>query len=913
MRVTRHERELQMMSRLIRAPRGVGFSVCMLACVLIAGCHDPISPAAPQPHASGDVSVTPPDGVPEGLASSTNTVTNAARFPESFVRDVVIVLFQPDATAAQRTDALARVNGTVIGGIRLNATDGYYLVSLPADPTNNAPLDAVDSLSHNPAVRHASVDFILEGATTFLRPNDGPGWEKSTWRLSTDSAWSQMGQRHTWALEADNTPWAWGCSTGTTNTSVAVIDMGLRDVTDLHDNIVASSRLWTNGSVDHGTQVASVIAARGGNGIGMTGVMWRAGLRLYDVTAHDSTTGAPIVNSLGEPVLSSDQFLTALSQSLGSGARVVNISLGLKSDSSGSATAQDSSVRQTIKGWFWDGVQYTQQNNPPLFVIAAGNYGTSVSKHDAWWSGFPTVADTLPNVTLVVGAADTTRGQVANFSSNGRLVSIAAPGVSVGVLNALGANTVDDGASFATAQVTGVAGLLFAFDSSLTAAQVRTLILQGAADGGNAAGQWSMVDAYHALQRAAQRPGAPLCGNHVWVSDDDKLTVSRGSGSEVIATLPANGVNGTYNAYVNAKHGGRRVEVNGYAVEYDPNTRSWSHVTTSDYTDLDNGMFSAINGTSHDGDAFAWSDVSFNASTNSRMVAVKYQAPDRSIRTITTLAIPLTAAPQVCVTQTISTGQCTQYAPAGSFTDAAYMDPSPVFTGSGQAVLLAIDRLDGTIAVGDWVTDGDTKTRTAGGASVQVARTDVYRIPLSGTVPSDLLDHPAWSLSGRDVYWIAGSEDDREFGVGSFVYTNPTTAPFDCKNEYRSNSGDATRTFGTFLSQPGTGAGPTGGDCWGDEKAAIAPNRLVPTVRLVPAPALTPVQPTQSASSRGSLWASAGNTPKRIVSQAPPRAPVQLHGYRFPDGLWEVGPNGRVQLTELGHQRHADGAPVHTR
>jgi hypothetical protein len=533
----------------------------------------------------------------------------------------------------------------------------------------------------------------------------------------------------------------------------------------------------------------------------------------------------------------------------------------------------------------------------PLIVLAAGNDGTPAS------FGYPALRTYYPDNVLTVGAS-TRAWQRSSMSNNGSGVDVYAPGDSdVTYIKSPQGIVLGyvSGTSFSAPLVSGIAGLLKTFDPTLTPSLLRSLILQGAADDTIRVEGVPVADAYASLKRAAQRPGAPLCGNHVWVSDDDKLTVSRGSGTEVIATLPANGMNGTYNAYVNAKHGGRRVEVNGYAVEYDPNTRSWSHVTTSDYADLDGGMFSAINGTSHDGDAYTWSSVGFDASTNSRVVAVKYQAPDGSTRTVTTLTIPLTAAPQVCVVQTISTGQCTQYAPAGSFTDAAYMDPYPMFTGSSQAVLLAIDRLDGTATVGDWVVDGDTRTRTST-SSVQVARTDVYRIPLSGTVPSDLVDHPAWSLPGRDVYWIAGSEDDREFGVGSFVYTNPTTAPADCRNEYRSNSGDATRTFGTFLSQPGTGAGPTGGNCWGDEKASIAPNKLVPTVRLVPAPALMPAQ-----------HASASNGRRRLASQAPPREQVQLHGYRFPNGMWEIGPSGRLQLTELGRQRHADRPPMHTR
>lgn len=893
--------------------------------LLAAACHDPSSPASrATPAPRGEVSTVPPDDIPAGLAASSNIVTNPPRYPYEFIRDVVLVRFQPTATAADRTAALASVNGTVIGGIRITATDGYYIVGLAADPTNNGPLDAVELLSRNSAVRHAMIDYVWPSPVAFLRPNDGQGWQKSAWSLAPDSAWGKSAQRSTWSLEADNAPWAWGCSIGNANTNVTVIDMGLRDVADLHDNIAASSQLWTSGTFDHGTRVASVLAASGDNGIGMTGMMWRAGLRLYDVSTRDSATGEPVLNASGLPVLEQHQLIEALAQSIASRARVINISLGISRGGSAAPTAADSLAIGDLKKLF-GALPDDAGGNPPLIVVAAGNNGAA-PMHDARWSLFPVIADTLPNITLVVGAADTVRGQTATFSSDGSLVSIAAPGVSIGVLKWSGADTVSNGTSFAAPQVAGAAGLTFAFDSSLTAAQVKTLLLQGAQDGGNIAGSWPMLDVYRALKRAANRPGAPLCGNRVWVSDDDKLTVSRGSGTEIIATLPPNGVNGTYNAYVNAKHGGRRIEVNGYAVEYSSTTRSWPHVTTSDYANLDNGMYSSVNGTAHDGDAYAWSDISYDPATKSRVVAMSYQAPDGNTRPIATLKIPLTSAPQVCVTQTISTGQCTQYAPEGSFTDAAYVAPYPAFTGDGEAVLLPIDRLQGTATVGEWVLqpDNDTEKRTSR-ATVQVVRTDVYRIPISGPIPADLVDRPVWSLSGRDIYWIAGSEDDREFGAGSFVYTDLTSTPPDCKNEYRSNTADASRSFGTFLSQPGTGTGPSGENCWGDEKAAIAADRLLPAARLTPSLGRIAGRgvrgvPSATAAPSGSPLASLlrlstgrRRMPPALAAQIARRQVRASRGYQFPDGLWEIGPGGRLQLTPLGVQRYRRGVRPITR
>jgi len=399
----------------------------------------------------------------------------------------------------------------------------------------------------------------------------------------------------------------------------------------------------------------------------------------------------------------------------------------------------------------------------------------------------------------------------------------------------------------------------------------------------------------------------------VWVTDDDKLTASRGSGTEVLAQLPTNGVSGTYNAYVNAKHGGHRVEINGYAMAYSAATRTWSHVTTSDPNTLDAGMFSAINGTAHDGDSYVFSNVSFDAGTSERVVEVVRYDATWTETSVTTLRIPLQIAPQTCVTRVIATGACTLTVPVGAFTDAAYWSPYPMFTGAGQDVLLAIDRLDGLITVGSWQPAGDGvhETRPASAALLKTTRTDVYRIPLYSSVPANLVNNPTWSISGRDIYWIAGSEDDREFGVGSFVFDELTNAAIDCKNEYRSNSGDTTRTFGTLLSQPATGVSPAGNSCWGDEKNMISPDRLAPFSGLRFSPNVVPGStPTLAGSGTGgSLGTRLPRSRIRHGARPSIAHPPQLPGassprYTLPDGVWQVGLGGRLQLTAYGKKRY---------
>jgi hypothetical protein len=152
--------------------RIVALCLSLTGTLLTMGCHNTsIRPAIHSVH--GEVSVTPPDRVPLGLASSGNIVTNLSRYSIPFIRDIVLVLFKPGATSEQRTDALRSVHGTVVGGIRFSPTDGYYVVALPRDSTNNGPLDAVTSLSRNPSVRDAMVDFIISVAPN-LHASAGP-------------------------------------------------------------------------------------------------------------------------------------------------------------------------------------------------------------------------------------------------------------------------------------------------------------------------------------------------------------------------------------------------------------------------------------------------------------------------------------------------------------------------------------------------------------------------------------------------------------------------------------------------------------------------------------------------------------------------------------------------------------------
>ncbi|HET7584782.1 MAG TPA: hypothetical protein VFK13_07740 [Gemmatimonadaceae bacterium] len=230
------------------------------------------------------VPLVPPDSEPASLYDFDNLTADSLHWSGLFVRDIVALHFLITASQSDRQSAVEAVNGIVVGGANFGNGDGLYLVSLPADPTNETLFDAIGRLRALPQVTWAMPDWVIIGGTTWLRPDDGLGMHARDYRLNPDSAFGS-GSRRTWALEAINAPFAWGCSTGD-STRIGVVDMGIHAVGDIVPNIIPGTPSFQPDSFTHGTAVASVIAARGNDSSGIaascgmrssTYMMWLGG------------------------------------------------------------------------------------------------------------------------------------------------------------------------------------------------------------------------------------------------------------------------------------------------------------------------------------------------------------------------------------------------------------------------------------------------------------------------------------------------------------------------------------------------------------------------------------------------------------------------------------------------------------
>ena len=262
---------------------------------------------------------------------------------------------------------------------------------------------------------------------------------------------------------------AWGTyTTGSTNVRIAVIDTGMHPShQDFHWNHIVERSFPSTlnpGIHTHGVRVAGTIGAIGNNNFGSLGLMW-GNVTILSLTVSEINT-VPVTNTID-----------AINWAIDNGAHIVNMSFG---GASGNTTRQNAIVR----GW----------NQGVLFVASAGNDGIETLR---WPANYPNV----------VGVSGTSNFGVKHTNSTwGTHVNVAAP-YSYTITNwdtPTTATTVS-GTSFSAPGTAAIAGLLKAYDPSLTNVQLKQYLEISARGNGvyNTLLGWGEVDGFCALNLLA--------------------------------------------------------------------------------------------------------------------------------------------------------------------------------------------------------------------------------------------------------------------------------------------------------------------------------------------------------------------------------------------------------------------------
>ena len=382
-----------------------------------------------------------------------------------------------------RAGVSPQVRDTIIathGATRKKRLQGESALERLELPAARDVRDVALQMLLNPMVELAEPNFLI--AKDDLDPNDE--------RFNEQWALRNMGQNGGQFGSDIDAVAAWSITTGTMSTVIAVIDSGI-DFThpdlannrwtnplpaakqDLHGwDFVADSAEITD-EHGHGTAVAGIIAAEGNNSIGMTGVMWRAGLMSLRVL--DNTGTGDVANAV-----------EAIDYAVTHGAQVINLSWGTNAESLVLKEAIERALKRNV-----------------VVICSAGNAGRSLDSSPYYPASFAVT-------NLISVAATDNLDQLASWSNWGtRTVTVAAPGTNILTTQRGGGYWTVSGTSASTPVVTGIAGLLKTLRAGASPRLVAKAISESARQVASLSGKVSSNGVVSAAEALVKVKGSP--------------------------------------------------------------------------------------------------------------------------------------------------------------------------------------------------------------------------------------------------------------------------------------------------------------------------------------------------------------------------------------------------------------------
>ncbi len=318
---------------------------------------------------------------------------------------------------------------------RAMGVPNQYVLTFPRDRDIKKILREYEK---DPNVELVSLNTIVR-AFAAVNPNDPYFSNGTQYYLSNISA-----------------PNAWGITTGTNETLMAVLDTGINynhvdlqdkvNLTDAYDFVNGDTDPWDDHSGVHGTTVSGVIAAATNNGVGVAGVDWNG--KILPIKVLDGNGEGTVAD-----------IIEGIEWAVTKGADVVNMSFGQYSDSS--------ILRAACTDAYTAGL---------VLIAAAGNGNVDDATYPAYYSNVLAVAAVdQDDERSVWGGIDPVTGKI-QASNYGTWVEVAAPGTDIYTTYKNNNYTSTNGTSLACPVVVGAAGLIKALDPSLTNREIMNKI-----------------------------------------------------------------------------------------------------------------------------------------------------------------------------------------------------------------------------------------------------------------------------------------------------------------------------------------------------------------------------------------------------------------------------------------------------
>ena len=408
----------------------------------------------------------------------------------AYADNQIMVMFESNVSQERIKEIIASVGGKVIGSIYV--LDEYQIEVADTDH---------DGLMRICEILEAYDEVIIAELNTAMTTNDIV-LPNDPWTSSDD--WNEENPNGSnWGLEAIQAPSAWQYNDLLTECMVGVVDSGFQtNHPDLTVNFASDTIRNYNYPDSHGTHVAGTIGAKSNNGVGITGINWKA--KIYGGSCQPA----------GLPFFSDAKITYNITELVQSGAKVLNGSFGIHNPPTTDdfVLSQGSSAALRMAKLLASGYDF-------IFVQSAGNDSINARYNGNFCSVEGNTPVTVDGVSIqdildrkiVVAAAENAGNgtyTLASYSNWGENVDIAAPGSSV-------YSTITDsdyayfsGTSMAAPHTTGVVSLVWSANPNLTAPEVKNIIVNSTCDtvptiySNDPVGQYKMLNAKLAVEKA---------------------------------------------------------------------------------------------------------------------------------------------------------------------------------------------------------------------------------------------------------------------------------------------------------------------------------------------------------------------------------------------------------------------------